>query len=1533
MRRINGFIVSLLLLSGFWGVQAGFFSNASFRTPASQLNMRLGDSLVLGVERTIEVKILQDSNPGQSGASWAPDIISLAPDSFSLFWAEYFSSSDDRIMRRDIRLHNDLCEFGTPRTLDSLYVRTEVSYLHADGAGDGNYLVSELLDNHVGHIRCATDSTTKRFAIIQGGSGSYCSQTHLVADTFLIARRFDFDPYSLKVYKVQADRKNFNLIDSMVVMQGEREGGLLWDARVVNPSLAADKNGNILLTATRGKKFQPKILDYIYFNRSFQRPILDSGTIADSVCSSAESFFYDEAPVVSYGAGKFAVSTWDTTGVWLHLLTWRNPVDGLALQSVQLVQKKSCRFTAIAANDSFLVVAWKGDWLVNGVQGIEAIRYSLRSGNPLDMPLDTLRLSDSSTAYLPVTPGADYSELNIALDSLGSIGVVWNANRLVYTSVWANRYLRYARGSWLSPPLPIDAQAGDSVQFFPASLTIQYPDRGAVYDSIEFSTDATSWQSGVVDLSNAAALSAARGTWRYFRYKLDFQRTANNLLGSPRLTALSIPYNVKPRLQSLDSVRIGGSLHTAVVFGDTLLAFSRKDSLAISLTAADSDTGETLTLRAGWTRDTTITLRGSPSYSSRCSFAPTMVSDTLIPLRINLTDARGWAITQQQLYVRTQNSAPALSVIALVDSSKDGILDSITLTHDTSLVLQESDVLGFVYHYQDGNDPDSLLRLNLTHAGLTTQIDSLRSGVSRNYLFRADTATQAGVRTLSFMARDPDSTVMLRVRFGVNHFPKLQSGQINGRTLVHNDSLDVLIAQPTTITFAAQDVDVAAGEDSLSWILSHGGRIDSATTATLSHDITFTPLRQDTSLLLTIHDQFGVTDSLRLFYRYAWFALDSLENAPLQQARGELAAGFSLIVGSGGRDTLSLPLLNSGNKLLHITALGLWDGTGGWVSIGRKNGSALQLVSPDGVGSLLPMAIAPQSVESLYVVGAGGLFVGDGIARDSLIVQSDDPLHPVLTMPLQLEYNDLPRLQQVRIDYRSDRPYWLSKAAAAAAYSFPPHAQLRISFSEPMDSLSALSALRVYSVFDSLADGSVRPIPLTMSWLDNYRELVVRPRYNFASPAFGFAPPPGLFIPTDSLRLTLSSGLRDRATTPSGPNGLDVNRDFVRDSARDSALGLRVDSISFGLVAISPLPSTDTLAPRPAITLTFSGPIYPNTIDTSRTNNSTLQLRSRLSGADALSYDSVVVATSSATFYPARRFYSGDSLTCRYRGYAARDSLGYGVDEDGDGIGMGVFDSTSSRDDRIWGYRVRYNSIVALTPDSGSGGHDATITVSIRFRDPLLRGSFDMDTASTNRSVAVYSSFNGGSASSFRAITLSPDSTTVTLQPLEAFFSADTVFCSFGGFPVDYDYLAQWNLPDTTRGRFGQLRWRFWTGDVGFYTFPVPYKPSLDKRHCSGDFPNAPCGIWFKNLHVLDKSRKNTEVRIAITTLATDVVFDSRAAGQRIRFRQGVRDEKPQWKWDTRNQAGQLVASGIYFFVVYDTKGRVLKKGKLMIVR
>jgi hypothetical protein len=73
-----------------------------------------------------------------------------------------------------------------------------------------------------------------------------------------------------------------------------------------------------------------------------------------------------------------------------------------------------------------------------------------------------------------------------------------------------------------------------------------------------------------------------------------------------------------------------------------------------------------------------------------------------------------------------------------------------------------------------------------------------------------------------------------------------------------------------------------------------------------------------------------------------------------------------------------------------------------------------------------------------------------------------------------------------------------------------------------------------------------------------------------------------------------------------------------------------------------------------------------------------------------------------------------------------------------------------------------------------------------------------------------------------------------------------------------------------------------------------------------------------------------TDFRIGIFTVKGFPVYDTKNGGDDLSFSPG---EEPQWLWNTRNQHGEFVASGLYFYIVYDALNKALVKGKMLIVR
>ena len=84
--------------------------------------------------------------------------------------------------------------------------------------------------------------------------------------------------------------------------------------------------------------------------------------------------------------------------------------------------------------------------------------------------------------------------------------------------------------------------------------------------------------------------------------------------------------------------------------------------------------------------------------------------------------------------------------------------------------------------------------------------------------------------------------------------------------------------------------------------------------------------------------------------------------------------------------------------------------------------------------------------------------------------------------------------------------------------------------------------------------GKAQIIEMHYVWSQNYTKVELRPSYKNRSAKFGILPPDGLFIPTDSLALVITTELTDRASTPVGQNRLDYNNDFRRDMTGDTML-------------------------------------------------------------------------------------------------------------------------------------------------------------------------------------------------------------------------------------------------------------------------------------------------------------------------------------------------------------------------------------------
>jgi hypothetical protein len=328
-------------------------------------------------------------------------------------------------------------------------------------------------------------------------------------------------------------------------------------------------------------------------------------------------------------------------------------------------------------------------------------------------------------------------------------------------------------------------------------------------------------------------------------------------------------------------------------------------------------------------------------------------------------------------------------------------------------------------------------------------------------------------------------------------------------------------------------------------------------------------------------------------------------------------------------------------------------------------------------------------------------------------------------------------------------------------------------------------------------------------------------------------------------------------------------------------------------------------------------------VDRALGGNRSLVIRSRYSNGAQIAYDSITVTGNIVRYYPATRFFYRDSVFCTYRGKTVRNRSGFPADNTGDGIPITLFDSLSMAEDISWRFRIKTIAVVSVTPNNGDTVTTTTMPIAITFSEPVPSGAFDTSHTG-NRSIQVRSRYGGTLQSTFRSITYSLDRRTVTVVPAYGYYSNDSLQCAFFGFTNAFRYDSA-VFPGSLANGFSGREWYFKTLGTGFYTYPNPYKPGHDPRHCRD---NGPCGIWFKNIHTL--TTQTTGFRIRIFSMKSLPVYDTKSGGDDLNFTPG---KEPQWLWNTRNQRGDLVASGLYFYIVYDALNKALVKGKMLIVR
>jgi hypothetical protein len=1568
------------------------------------------NALTLSVDRYQTLKIFGDSivATNRTISSYFPDVFASGDSAFAFFWADPLG-----VNRRDYQIQgNQATPVGPPQKIgDCNAADHDYYYLHSD-KGENGYIVAYATNSRVRLINGSTSldidptASTIPLSLCAGQQDTY--YLAYVAEAWL----------KLKLAKIYARGASIQVITTVTVDSCDVTVALM------NPSVAADSNGTVLVTWSAGGIATTKNLYYRVFDNSLAP--LNGATFAASNIARRNFFdYYDNAPAVAYGSGRFAIAGWDSAGVSLHLIT----VNGttVSAQASRIITRPLIRHTAVAAHKRYLLVACKGDVDNDGTRGIEGFRYDLAGGAP-DLQ------NGMYIAYSQLPPDTNWlkASLNAAFDTLGNFALTWRSGTQAYCCIFAEKGIRHQRGFWMSPVESLSISGGDSVRFYPATVTSTPLSSWYLEDSIrsgcspaEF-TPSKPW----VSLTNGTLLSAARTNCRYFQFRMTVNRRTGagvDSISSPSLSAISFPWNAQPVVVALDSMRVNATNRALAHFDSTVTIFSRSDSMTGFVRLHDADSTGNIVLRTSWPAlDAQITLPSQSALDTAIRFNKIVKSDTSVVCTLSLLDTFSWSAVRKTFTIHTRNSLPLLGV-RVVSRKADGGLDTAALTSFHRFGVQEDDSIAFLYTVADTND-SAVTRayIRRTAGGITAQLDSTTSGLERRCAVKGSDLPVADSILMEFIGRDPDTQIVLsasvvvnhlphitgvrfdsvdvregdsiRVNIGkriplsvtahdtdlafwdtlrcafstrtyadslknrtgdfsflftpdrgdtlvtvvvrdihgksdslhfycevINHPPRITGVQLDGKTVRRGDSVRVDIGRQIALSITAVDTDLVF-LDTMHFRLATRTKVESAGNRTGTASFPLTPAYGDTLVSIVVRDVYGGADSLSFFLKYPWLALDDLSNPGYRRAVDSLDSAIALIVGSNDTAHVALPIVNTGGDTMHLTSIAFMGSTGAWLSVGIRQGGGETRFGPRNAATLVPVLMRPDSIVRLTVHATAEAFTGDSVITGRFIFGTSDYAHQFDTVPVRMEYNDLPVITAVSPDWDSTRPYTVNGVAKKAAYSsyrFPPHASIKIAFSEPMDSASATRGITLYSVFDSVKVDSITPIRTRHVWNARHTELSVSADYAFRSPGFDVLPPPGLFVPTDSLVLVATAELRDQATTPHGPNRLDVNRDFTRETAGDTLFPMRVDSVTFCVLAVSPADGDTTAGRNAWIELTFSAPVLGSSVDTALMGNRSLAISSRYNDDRQIAYDSIAVDGNRVRFYPGINFFYRDSVYCYYRGNTVRNRMGFPSDNSRDGIPITLFDSLSTDEDVAWRFRVKNIYVVSVSPARGDTVTTTGQPIIITFSDPVTAGVFDTS-LTANRSIQVRSRYAGTVQSSFRSITMSPDRLTVTIIPVFGYFSKDSLQCSFFGFANGYRYDST-VFPGSFVNGFSGLEWYFKTLGTGFYTYPNPYKPGKDPRHCRD---NGPCGIWFKNLHTLTVGM--TGFRVRIFTIKSFPVYDTKNGNDDLGFSPG---EEPQWLWNTRNQYGDFVASGLYFYIVYDALDKALVKGKMLIVR
>jgi hypothetical protein len=226
--------------------------------------------------------------------------------------------------------------------------------------------------------------------------------------------------------------------------------------------------------------------------------------------------------------------------------------------------------------------------------------------------------------------------------------------------------------------------------------------------------------------------------------------------------------------------------------------------------------------------------------------------------------------------------------------------------------------------------------------------------------------------------------------------------------------------------------------------------------------------------------------------------------------------------------------------------------------------------------------------------------------------------------------------------------------------------------------------------------------------------------------------------------------------------------------------------------------------------------------------------------------------------------------------------------------------------------RIRFNRKLSLPPPAGKD----TVTL-------LTTGSLK---AADSRAIRVTSVYRPDRPYDFQSIGLEDGDSTLVLRTRPRLPAKDTVTVALSGGILDTSGLSLDGDRDgfpawiyDHRDSVDAYSFSFATGDADFYVFPNPYRFS-DARHRDKG------SITFKNLNTLRGFALKDAVTLRIHTMNGDLVYDSdnRSAANKV---------STSMDWDLKNNDGSTVGTGVYLYSLSTGGRKLLRKGKVAVVR